>query len=165
MLQQGVGYSYSNSSLGSSLTIDIPARPKETLPLFIYEDTDSNGNTVFRINAGTFNNVLPRVNGQEIGTTNAYLAAPNQTSLVLLTAVAAPKPNPAWPVGFPFISLTTNQVVPPATPTAAYLSIGKIVVTNDQGNKVYTIQNFVSGSLWGERYECGDNLEYWFSRI
>ena len=167
MLQSGVGYTYNNSSGGSSLTIDTIARQKETLPFFVYEDTDASGNTVFRINAGTFNNVFPTVNGATVGEANAYLAAPSATSLVVLTVPASAKPNPAWPSGTPTIALLAGTTVPGFGPTVARLALAKITVTTEAGTnaKTYAVSNLVSGSLWGERFECGDELEYWFSRI
>lgn len=167
MLQPGVGYTFNNSSGGSSLTIDTITRYKETLPFFVYEDSDDSGNTIFRINAGTFNNVFPTVNGATVGEANAYLAAPAVTSLVILTVPAAPKPNPAWPSGTPTIALLAGTAVPGYGPTVARLALARITVTTEAGSglKTYAVANLVSGSLWGERFECGEELEYWFSRI
>jgi hypothetical protein len=167
MLQSGVGYSFSNSSGGSSLTIDTITRYKETLPFFVYEDSDASGNTVFRINAGTFNNVFPTVNGATVGDAAAYLAAPTATSLVVLTVPATGGANPAWPAGTPTIALLAGTTVPGFGPTVARLALAKITVTTEAGSgvKTYAVSNLVSGSLWGERFECGEELEYWFSRI
>lgn len=167
MLQQGVGYTFSNASGGSSLTIDTIARYKETLPFFVYEDTDASGNTVFRINAGTFNNVFPTVNGATVGEANAYLAAPTATSLVVLTVPASGGTSPALPAGTPTIAIQSGTTVPANTATVARLALAKITVTTEAGSsdKTFTVSNLVSGSLWGERFQCGDDLEYWFSRI
>ena len=164
MLQQGVGYTFSNASGGSSLTIDTIARYKETLPFFVFEDSDINGNTVFRINAGTFNNIFPTVNGATVGETAAYLAAPTTTSLVVLSLVATETP-PAFPSAVPTITLVSGTVVPGYTTLTAKVALAKITVTGSSQAREYSISNLVSGSLWGERFKCGTQLEYWFSRI
>lgn len=167
MIQEGVGYTFSNASGGFSLTIDQPGRSKETLPFFVYEDTDSAGNTVFRINGGTFNNVFPTVNGVTVGESAAYLAAPSSTSLVVLSIPATGSPSPSFPAGTPTITMLGGTTVPGFTTTMAKVALAKITVTTQAGSsaKVYTVSNLVSGSLWGERFECGEELNYWFSRI
>ena len=166
MLQQGVGYTFSNSSGGSSLTIDNgAARYKETLPFFVFEDADANGNTIFRINAGTFNNVFPTVGGAQVGEANAYLGAPGSTSLVIMTIGASGGISPAFPSGTPFISLMNGTTIPENGLAVARVALAKITVSTQSGVNTYTVSNLVSGSLWGERFECGKELQYWFSRI
>jgi hypothetical protein len=167
MITQGVGYTFSNSSDGSSLVIDQAGRQKETLPFYVYEDTDSSGNTVFRINAGTFNNVFPTVNGVTVGDSAAALAAPTVTSLVVMTIPATGKPNPAFPSGTPTIALLSGTSVPGFTSTVARVALARITVSTQSGSnaKLYAVANLASGSIWGERFECGEELDYWFSRI
>ena len=167
MITQGVGYTFSNASDGTSLIIDQVMRQKETLPFFVYEDTDTAGNTVFRINAGTFNNVFPTVNGVTVGEASAYLAAPASTSLVVLTIPATGNPSPSFPAGTPSIALVSGTTVPGFTATVAKVALAKITVSTQAGSsaKSYAVSNLVSGSLWGERFQCGNELDYWFSRI
>jgi hypothetical protein len=163
MIQQGVGYTVTNSSGGQSLTVDTTAIYKETLPFFIYEDTNEAGTRCFRLNAGTFNNEFPTINGAEIGQPEAYLAEPSVTSLVVLTIPAS---ESAFPDGPCTIALTAGTSTPEASAGEAYLILGKIDVTTAEGGaKEYAVSNLVSGSLWGERFQCGEELEYWFSRI
>lgn len=162
MIQQGVGYTAINSSSGQSLTIDAVGIYKETLPFFIYEDTNDQGARCFRINAGTFNNEFPTVSGVAIGQPNAVIPEPNATSLVVMTIPAS---ETAFPAGACTIGLTAGNTAPEASASVAYVVLGRIRVTNTSGGKEFAVDNLVSGSLWGERFKCGDELEYWFSRI
>lgn len=162
MIQQGVGYTVTNSSGGQSLTIDAIGIYKETLPFFIYEDTNEAGARCFRLNAGTFNNQFPTVGGATIGEPAAVLAEPSATSLVVLTIPAS---QGAFPAGNATISLVAGTNPPAADESTAYVVLGRINVTEDSGSKTFAVDNLVSGSLWGERFECGEELQYWFSRI
>ena len=162
MLQQGAGYTVTNSSGGQSLTIDAVGIYKETLPFFIYEDTNEAGARCFRINAGTFNNEFPTVGGAEIGQPAAFLPEPGATSLVVMTIPAS---ETAFPAGACTIGLTAGNTAPEASESTAYVVLGRIRVTTSSGGKEFAVDNLVSGSLWGERFQCGEELEYWFSRI
>jgi hypothetical protein len=164
MLQQGVGYTVTNSSGGQSLTIDAVGIYKETLPFFIYEDTNDQGARCFRLNPGTFNNQFPKVNGTTIGEAAAYLAEPGATSVVILTIPASAE---AFPAGECSIAFQEGTTAPIASGSSAYVLLGKVTVTTLQGGseKNFEVSNLASGSLWGERFECGSDLNYWFSRI
>jgi hypothetical protein len=162
MIQQGVGYTVTNSSGGQSLTVDTTAIYKETLPFFIYEDTNEAGARCFRLNAGTFNNEFPTIGGATIGLPAAFLAEPSATSVVVLTIPAS---ESAFPAGACTIALTAGTTAPEASAGTAYVILGRIDVTTAQGDKQFAVSNMVSGSLWGERFKCGEELEYWFSRI
>lgn len=162
MLQQGVGYTVNNSSGGQSLVVDAVGIYKETLPFFIYEDTTEAGARCFRLNAGTFNNQFPTVGGATVGEPSAYLAEPASTSLVVMTIPAS---ESAFPAGGVTIGLTAGTTPPAADASTAYVVLGKIRVTTSAGEKEFAVDNLVSGSIWGERFKCGQKLEYWFSRI
>jgi len=162
MLQQGVGYTVNNSSGGQSLVVDQVGIYKETLPFFIYEDTTEAGARCFRLNAGTFNNQFPTVGGAQVGQPNAYLEEPSATSLVVLTIPAS---ESAFPAGTCTIALSAGTSAPEAGEGEAYVILGRIDVTTADGDKQFAVSNLVSGSLWGERFQCGEELEYWFSRI
>jgi hypothetical protein len=162
MLQQGVGYTVTNSSGGQSLTIDAIGIYKETLPFFIYEDSTEAGARCFRLNAGTFNNQFPTVGGAQVGQPAAYLPEPGATSVVVLTIPAS---ESAFPSGACTIALTPGTAAPESSAGTAYVILGRIDVTTAQGDKQFAVSNLVSGSLWGERFKCGEELQYWFSRI
>ena len=164
MIQQGVGYTVTNSSDGQSLVIDQVGIYKETLPFFVYEDSNEAGQPVLRINPGTFNNVLPTVSGVTIGEPGATLPAPQATSVV---AIRIPASEGAFPDGVPTIEWFTGTSPPANESGLAYLSIAivNVLTESGSGSDTYQINNLVSGSLWGERFQCGEELEYWFSRI
>lgn len=162
MIQQGVGYTATNSSSGQSLQIDAIGFYKETLPFFVYEDTNEEGQGVLRINPGTFNNELPTVSGVEIGEPGATLPLPQSSSIVALRIPAALGSFPADTVT---VEWFTGNAVPPSDEGVAYVAIALVKVMEEAGNKQFVISNLVSGSLWGERFQCGEELEYWFSRI
>ena len=162
MLQEGVGYTLNNASGGQSLVIDIASRYKETLPFFVYEDTTEGGEPIFRINAGTFNNQFPTVDGFPIGNKNAYIDAPAANGLIVLRIQAS---DAAFPASTPQIIFSAGFSVPGNGEEQANVAIAKIEVKTEAGQVSYTVSNLVSGSLWGERFKCGSELEYWFSRI
>jgi hypothetical protein len=164
MIQQGVGYTVTNSSDGQSLVIDQIGIYKETLPFFIYEDATPEGARCFRLNPGTFNNQFPKVGGATIGEPTAFLPEPSATSLVVMTI---PATVDAFPSADCTIAFETGTTAPTATDSTAYVVLGKVTVTTPEGGseKNFDVSNLASGSLWGERFECGSDLNYWFSRI
>jgi hypothetical protein len=163
MITSGVGYSFTNSSKGFSLEIEQQTHTIET-PFKVFEDSTETGTSIIRVNAGTINNQLPTVGGAEIGTPNAYLAKPGSSGFVVLTIPAS------ITTGAPFPSATTSVSFKASVPTnnavTAYVALAKLTVTtSSDGTPVLTIGQFVSGSLWGERFECGSQIDYWFSQI
>lgn len=163
MITQGIGYTYTNSSDGFSLQIDQPGRLREVLPFSVYEDTNTAGQGVLRITPGTFNNELPTVGGVQIGETGATLPLPLATSIV---ALRIPASETFFPAATPTVEWFTGTFVPENEEDVAYVGLALIKVTQTAGaSKSYEITNLVSGSLWGERFQCGEELSYWFSKI
>lgn len=167
MITQGVGYTFQNSPGGLSLVIDPPTPLKRDGAFYVYEDTTADGVAVIRINAGTFNNTFPTVNGVQAGLPTAYLARPSATSIVVLTAPASQTSNAPFPSDTPTITMVSGTNVPAATATTAKVAIAKIVATPVEGSAVPVLEitQLISGSIWGERYSCGSQLDYWFSQI
>jgi hypothetical protein len=60
-----------------------------------------------------------------------------------------------------------NPTVDPGSESGVDVAIAKVELTTTEANPipVLTINQLVTGSLWGERFECGSQLDYWFSRI
>ncbi|CAB4162406.1 hypothetical protein UFOVP779_38 [uncultured Caudovirales phage] len=164
MITQGVGYTFTNSSDGFSLQIDQPGRLKEVLPFSVYEDTNSAGQGVLRLTPGTFNNEFPTINGVRIGEPGATLALPQVTSLVVLNITASEN---FFPAAIPTITIKSGLTVDAFSETSAQVALALIKVTTITGStsKTLEISSLVSGSLWGERFQCGEELEYWFSKI
>jgi len=167
MITQGVGYTFQNSPDGLSLIIDPPTPLKRDKPFDVYEDSTEQGVPIIRINAGTFNNTFPTVNGVQAGLPTAYLARPSTTSIVVLTATASATSNAPFPSGTPTITMLGGTNVPAATATTVKVAIAKIVATPVEGSATPALEitQLISGSIWGERYECGSHLDYWFSQI
>jgi hypothetical protein len=163
MITSGVGYTFTNSSKGFSLEIEQQSITVET-PFKVFEDSTETGTSVIRVNAGTINNQLPTVGGAEIGTPNAYLAKPGSSGFVVLAIPASVSTGAPFPSGTPSVSF--NSSVPNNNTSTAYVALAKLNVTTSGDNPpVLTISQLVSGSLWGERFECGSQLDYWFSQI
>jgi hypothetical protein len=167
MLQQGVGYTYTNNRGGASLVIDPVILSAPNTPFRVYEDSTDAGVSILRISAGTFNNTFPTVDGTAIGEPTAYFPAPSADCLVMLTAPASEDSSQPFPSEVPEITIRPGLTLPAATSTAAYVGIAKVKVSNvpQSTAKIYTITQLVTGSLWGERFECGSQLDYWFSQI
>lgn len=89
MLQQGVGYTYTNSRGGSSLVIDPVIISAPNTPFRVYEDSTAEGQAILRVSAGTFNNSFPTVNGSQVGEANAYFPAPSGTQSFILASLPA----------------------------------------------------------------------------
>ena len=161
MIQQGVGYTVSNSSGGQSLVVDFP-RSEITQAFFIYEDIkDDASQTIFRLTKGTINNQYPTINGVEIGLPNAFLAAPTANASVVLTI---PNSVTAYPSAQSTISIMPSP--PDNTATASHLSIGFIQVeTLPGGGKSYQVSNLLRGSVSSSRFiepTTGDTVYLFF---
>jgi hypothetical protein len=167
MLQQGVGYTYTNSRGGASLVIDPVIISAPNTPFRVYEDSTAEGQAILRVSAGTFNNSFPTVNGSQVGEPNAYFPAPSADSIIYLSIPASQSSGAPFPAGSVSVTMTTGSTVPSNTATAAYVGLAKVKVTPvpESTAKVYTFSQLVTGSLWGERFECGSQLDYWFAHI
>lgn len=167
MITPGLGYTFRNSPDGFSLEIEQQGIRKDDRGFYVYEDSTDQGVAILRINAGTFNNTFPTVDGVQVGEKLAYLARPSSTCLVMLTIPASEDAGQPFPADVPTISIRQGSTMPAETSTEAYVTIAKIVATPVEGSQTPALEitQLVSGSLWGERYECGSELNYWFSSI
>lgn len=166
MIQQGVGYTFTNDKRGATLVIDTIA-PEPSAPFRVYEDSTESGTAILRVSAGTFNNTFPTVNGTQVGQPGAYFARPSSSSIIYLTIPASQSTGAAFPAGTPTVTLAAGSTIPTASKTTAYVGIAKVDVVTVPGTstQVLTITQLTTGSLWGERFECGSQLDYWFSQI
>jgi hypothetical protein len=163
MIQQGVGYTVTNSSGGQSLVVDFP-RPEITQAFFVYEDIkDDASETIFRVTPGTINNQLPTINGVQIGLADAFLAAPTANAMVVLTIPNSPT---AYPSAQSTISIMPSP--PDNTPTASYLSLASIQVERlplAGSGKSYQVSNLLRGSVNSSRFiepTTGDTIYLFF---
>jgi|DEB19_MinimDraft_3_1074340.scaffolds.fasta_scaffold21172_2 hypothetical protein len=165
MIQQGVGYTYTNNPRGASLVIDPVIAMQPHAPFKVYEDSTAEGEAILRVNAGTINNQLPLVGGAEIGTPNAYLQKPAGGGFIVLYIPASPSSGAPFPASAPLILFQPS--IDPSSDTGVDVALAKVelITTADNPIPVMTINQLVTGSLWGERFECGSQLDYWFSQI
>jgi len=162
MITPGIGYTFQNSPDGFSLVIDQQTQKTEH-PFQVYEDSTAEGVAVLRIKSGTINNQLPTVGGTLIGGSSAYLSKPGSSGFVTLTIPASQSSGAPFPASSP--QVTFNSTIPSNSQSTAYVGLAYIKVTTVDGASVMTIDQLVTGSLWGERFECGSQLDYWFSQI
>lgn len=166
MINQGVGYTFSNDKRGTSLVIDSFVPAKYTHPFRVFEDSTPQGQAILKVSAGTFNNVFPKINGIAVGEEGAHFSLPTTNSIIYLTIPASQSTGATFPAGTPTVTLASGSSIPTASASTGYVGIAKIKATPvDGGAPVLEISPLVSGSLWGERFECGDQLDYWYSQI
>jgi hypothetical protein len=166
MIQPGVGYTFTNDRRGSSLLIDT-VQQAETPPLSVFEDSTAEGVAILRVSAGTINNSFPTINGTQVGQANAYFARPTSSSIVYLSIPASQSSGAPFPASTPSLILAGGSTIPSNSASAAYVGIAKIEAVTVPGTDtiVLTISQLTTGSLWGERFECGSQLDYWFAHI
>lgn len=168
MIQQGIGYTYTNSKGGASLIIEqTPPAPNQ--PLTVYEDLDETGNTFLRVTPGTVNNVMPTIGGTSLDAATPpklnlpSSGSPNQMVVIKCAGEKA--------VRFP--TSATIEIVSLAeaqkdTDSYGYLAIASLVRSaNSQGQVSWTIYPLVSGSVWAERRKLTEpnTAFYYFSRV
>lgn len=161
MITPGVGYTFQNSPDGFSLVIDQATSP--TLAAFqAFEDSTAQGVAIIRITAGTINNQFPTVNGIQIGLPLAYLAAPASTSYVVLNI---PNSATAYPSDQSTVTISPDN--PLSDNDNGRIAIAFITVENlPEGQKSYTVQNLLRGSLSGTRFiDAFGTYIYFFSGI
>ena len=168
MFQQGVGYTFTTDPKGTSLVIDPQIIPKPNVPFRLFEDSTPEGVAILRVSAGTFNNIIPTINGQQLGQPGAYFQKPSGNNIVYLSAQASQNTQAQFPEGTPTIVLAGGSSVPPSTATSAFVAIALITSATPAGTDVpvLTMHQLVNGSIWGERFECGNNpVLYWFAQV
>jgi hypothetical protein len=163
MIEQGVGYTVTNSSGGQSLFIDFPPI-RESLAFQAYEDVSDAGAAVFRVTPGTINQQFPTINGVGIALPNAYLPAPSESSTLVLTIPNSPT---LFPSGQSSIAFVAGLVVPDSDNDNAKVGIAYVTVQDlGGGRKSYSVANLLRGSLSGTRFLNNDaTYEYFYSGI
>lgn len=191
-IQPGTGYTFTSSSQGTNFSIQTPWFPWmllgdsfECSPYKVHDVVEKTGEggtyVVFEICPGTFNNQMPQVYDSvnevwqylnSLATTAELVLdfASTTTSYVYLRVgpdgttgnfpPTAPYPtNPYDP--YPRI-YSTGTALPTDSDTFGYVLIA--TVTNTAGN--YTVSQYVTGSLWGDRLKTGtDTARYYYARI
>lgn len=192
-IQPGVGYTFTSSSQGTNLNIQMPwaawtervfddaCYPFRVKEVEIIEG-EGGGFTVYQICPGTVNNLMPMVfnaaseSWQYMDALTADFqlivdfGGTTSSNIFLRMGKDAttgefpqPVPNPSDPNDkYPRI-YSTGLTIPADTDDYAYLKIAKI---NKLPGDQFTVDQYVTGSLWANRIKLGNNTaKYFWARI
>jgi len=189
-IQPGTGYTFTSSSQGTNFSIQTPWFPWmlygdtfECSPYKVHDVVEKTGDggtyVVFEICSGTFNNLIPQVydSVNEVWQYLDELAedaelvldfASTTTSYVYLRVGPSsggefPPSTPTGATDDPYPRIySTGTTLPADSDDFGYLLIA--TVTNTSG--VYTVSQYVTGSLWGDRLKLGTlTAKYYYARI
>lgn len=152
------------------ITSDIYYAPQiQTHPFQIYI-TDFEGDAYAEVAMGTLCNIEAQYDdGIALGDPDGgvYLGTSGQipdgvTYFWLHARTGTRLGNPVFPSTSEGVILESGSAIPNSGNSDAYVGVGRIVVTDGEPK----IEQFVTGSLWGEYFKVGNKpAEYWFSRI
>jgi hypothetical protein len=193
-IQPGVGYTFDSSNKGFTFDVSeqFPERDKEPpedtcTPFKVknIKEVDSGGSSyvTYEICPGTFNNEMPQVYNEteEVfeyldDLTAGYQLildfASTSSSIVYLRVGKDASTNqfpPSSPISpydpadpYPTV-FNTGGALPADTDTYGYLALAKV---NALGSGVYSVDQYVTGSLWGDRIKLGSaTATYYYARI
>ena len=193
-IQPGVGYTFTASSKGCNLNIEKPWAPWATYPATeeepcspfkvknVKEETSGESTIVtFDICPGTINNLMPQVYNTISedweyldDLTSGYKLVlefdSTSSSIVYLRSGpdpftnAYPQTAPSGGADDPYPRIySTGTTLDADTDALAYLAIAKV---NALGSGVYSVNQYVTGSLWADRIKLGTNTAtYYYARI
>ena len=195
-IQPGVGYTFTSSSLGTNLNIEKPWAPWTTYPAAVEDvctpfkvknvktvTVDESSIVTFDICPGTFNNLMPQVFN---ATSEAFeylddlttdyrliLDFASTSSCLVYLRVGPDATTNAFPPGAPIGTsdpddpypriYNTGGALPDDTDQFGYVAIAKV---NALAGGVYSVDQYVTGSLWGDRIKLeGITAKYFYARI
>jgi hypothetical protein len=191
-IQPGVGYTFTASSSGTNFNVQ---NPWTQWPLYVenfvcspfkvhgvLKKTGDGGDyVVFEICPGTFNNQMPQVydsvnevwkylNALAVDTELVLDFASTTSSIVYLrvgpdaTTFAFPPTSPTGATDDPYPRIySTGGALPVDSDAFGYVAIAKV---NEISANVYTVEQYVTGSLWGDRLKLGTaTAAYYYARI
>ena len=195
-VQPGVGYTFTDSSQGTTLNIQQPwapiplygiPEPFTCSPFKVHDITESTvGETTvvnYKICPGTVNNLMPQVYNEaeevfeylddlsagyilrlDFASTSScfvYLRAgpdPSTNNFPAPAPITPYDPDDPYPTVF-----NTGGALPSDTDTYGYVLLAKV---NALGSGVYSVDQYVTGSLWGDRIKLGSQTaQYYYARI
>lgn len=164
MIQQGIGYTYTNSRGGASLIID-QAAPAPMPPLTVYEDINEGGQSVLKVTPGTVNNVLP--SPLEIN----FPSGSGSSFMVVIKCIGAK--NQRFPIQAS-LQVVTETEATNDTDSYGYLAIASLSKTTTPSTVEgapptvsWNVNQLVSGSVWAERRKLTEpnTAFYYFSKV
>ena len=195
-IQPGVGYTFADSSQGTTLTIHQPWTP---IPLYqtpvefscspfkvhdVAEETSGESTIVtYQICPGTINNLMPQVYNEteevfeylddltagyklvlDFASTSScfiYLRSgpdPSTNNFPATAPITPYDPDDPYPTVF-----NTGSALPADSDTFGYVLLAKV---NALGSGVYSVDQYVTGSLWSDRIKLGTTTaRYYYARI
>jgi hypothetical protein len=122
------------------------------------------GNTI-KITLGTISNKIPKIGNTLISDESSSLSFPEDGQyFILLNCPAVNYGNVTFPSDNPVIEI--SDTIPSDTNTSARLILAYLSVVTEDGVQSATIQNVLSGSLWGERLKVSNSVAtYYFNAI
>jgi len=166
MINQGVGYTFTNDRRGSSIVVD-PYLPTRTDSFGVTEDSGK-----IRVRPGTVNNVMPTANGTKLDAAtpplvNLPTGGGNDYMVVIKCMGEKAKRFPTSAT----VEIVTYSEAQNDTNEYGYLAIASLtkntVTIQGQEQVFWTITQLVSGSVWGERRKLTSPATafYYFSRV
>jgi len=192
-IQPGVGYTFNASSQGSNLSIEKPWEPwtaynvpEDTCVPYkvknVKEVSAGEASIVtYEICPGTFNNLMPQVYNEaaeefeylddlsedyqlilDFASTSSCLVylrvGPDATTNAFPPAAPTSDPDDPYPRIY-----NTGGALPADTDVFGYLAIAKV---NALGGGAYSVDQYVTGSLWADRIKLeGITAKYFYARI
>jgi len=187
-IQPGSGYTFTASSLGEFLNIEKPWSEWDNggfqcSPYKVHDvvlKTGEGGDyVVFQICSATFNNLIPQsydsVNEEWVYINDLYedtefvLDFASTTSSIVYMRVGVdgsnfPATSPAGGTNDPYPRIySTGGTLPSDDDDFGYVAIAQV---NQVSAGVYTVEQYVTGSLWGDRVKLGTlTAKYYYARI
>jgi hypothetical protein len=189
-IQPGVGYTFDSSSHGFTLDTSDPFPPATNSspdhPFKVKVVAVVSGAIRFQVITGTLNNLVPEmddvIGGVEklLDSTASGVPTPPTNVLTFNTSTKESwvylraGPEAASPYAFPDPSISntpypkviSSDVELTDTDTNGYVLIAKVDVDNVSAPTVWTVHQYVTGSLWGDRIKVnGMTAKYYYARI
>jgi hypothetical protein len=191
-IQPGVGYTFDSSSKGFTFDTSeqFPDNPAINYhPFEIYNVSIVAGGVSYKVKTGTMNNLVPVIDDDASGTTvkldrtTGGVANPptalltsvcfnsgTKTSYITLRAGKSSTtnnyPDPDVTSGrYPLVVGGTDPAIAD-TDTYSYLFIGTITVDDITTPTTFTVNQYVTGSIWANRIKLGTlTATYYYARI
>jgi hypothetical protein len=188
-LQPGVGYNFDSSSHGFTLDTSDPfpsVAYTTDLPFKVKIVGVVSGAMRYQVVTGTLNNLVPNlddvISGVEVLLDKTVLGVPTPPTGELSFNAGTKEswvylrsgPEAASPYAFPdpnvsntpYPKVISNDLELTDTDTEGYVLLAKVDVDNVSAPTVWTVHQYVNGSLWGDRVKVnGATAKYFYARI
>ena len=188
-LQPGTGFGFVSSGYGVSIDASNPFPDDTTLtrsPFLVMVLGVVSGGLRYQVVSGTLNNLVPEmddvVTSTEMLLDHTTMGEPTPPTGVLSISSSTKESwvylragaDTAAPYDFPDANITnvaypkviSSDIELSDTDTDGYVLLAKVSVDNASSPTVWTVFQYVSNSLWGDRIKLGTNTaRYYYARI